>query len=108
MGVVHQLGSEDREVADAARDALTRRGFSPVQLELAGQLIDPDPNVRKNLVEILPGLQSVAPEPWLWQLSQDPDAAVRRAAVAAREQLQAASVEGAGLTDDAQANRYRY
>lgn len=58
------------------------RGFNDVQLEMARQLFDPDPRVRKALAELLPSLQSVDAVPWLMQLCRDEDAEVRMTAVA--------------------------
>ncbi len=70
--------------AGSGKDAeaeLRRHGFSDVHLELARQLFDPDPQVRRMLAERLPSLQSVNAVPWLLQLCSDEDPDVRRTAV---------------------------
>jgi HEAT repeat protein len=89
--LMHQLRSENGWVAQAARAELIRRGFSEVRLQLARQLFDPDPNVRKMLLRALPQLQSVDPEPWIRQLTRDPSAEIRREALAALARIQDAS-----------------
>jgi hypothetical protein len=67
--------------ASAARKELMRRGFTQVHLELARRLFDPDPEARKRLARLLPGIQSVDAAPWLLWLSHDPDPEVRRVAI---------------------------
>jgi HEAT repeat protein len=52
-----------------------------VELELARQLFDPDPQIRKHLAELLPSLQSIDAAPWLLALCRDEDAEVRLIAV---------------------------
>jgi len=69
--------------AESARAELVRRGFAPVQLELAERLFDPEPEARVQLVRLLPRLTSVDPAPWLWQLARDPEVQVRSEAIAA-------------------------
>jgi hypothetical protein len=81
--LIRRLRANDLSAADAARAELVRRGFTEVNLEMARQLFDPDPVVRMKLVRVLPELQSVDAEPWLRQLSQDPDPRIRRQALAA-------------------------
>jgi hypothetical protein len=69
---------------DGGREAekeLRWRGFTDVELELARQLFDPDPQIRKHLAELLPSLQSIDAAPWLLALCRDEDAEVRLIAV---------------------------
>ena len=75
------LGRPQGPRASAARAELMRRGFTEVHLELARQLFDPDPEVRKRLARLLPAVQSVDAAPWLLWLSRDPDPEVRLAAI---------------------------
>ncbi len=75
------LEGRDQPTAAAARAELIRRGFREVHLELARRLFDPDPDVRKELARLLPGVQSVDAVPWLWWLSRDPDPEVRLVAI---------------------------
>jgi hypothetical protein len=90
--LMYQLRSEDRAVADAARAELIGRGFSEVQLQLARQLLDPDPDVRKRLLRTLPQLRSVDPKPWIVHLTQDASVEIRRQAHAALARIQEAPV----------------
>jgi hypothetical protein len=71
---------ESPAVAEA-RAELIRRGFSEVHLELARRLFDPDPEVRKQLIRMLPELHSIDAMPWLLRLTQDEDGEVRLAAL---------------------------
>jgi len=67
--------------AENAETELVKRGFGPVQLELARRLFDPAPEARKQLLRLLPGLRTVDPLPWLLQLCRDQDKEVRLMAV---------------------------
>ena len=58
-----------------------RRGFSEVQLELSRRLLDPDPDVRRELARTLPAMQSVDAGPWLMWLAEDKDPDVRLEAI---------------------------
>jgi len=69
--------------AESARAELVRRGFTPVHLELAERLFDPQIEGRVQLVRLLPRLSSVDADPWLWQLARDPEVRVRAEAIAA-------------------------
>ncbi len=60
---------------------ITFPGDPTVHLELASQMFDPDPEVRKRLTRMLPGLRSIDPVPWLLWLGRDADAEVRLAAM---------------------------
>ena len=81
IDLIRRLRDEDPASVAEAREALKRRGFSEVHLELGRRLFDPDPEIRKELVQVLPGLKSVDAEPWLLWLARDPDAGVRLAAI---------------------------
>jgi hypothetical protein len=65
-------------LAEAAERELRRRGFNDATLRLARALDDPDPRVRRELGQSLPGMSGVDPAPWLWELAEDEDAEVRR------------------------------
>lgn len=71
-----QLGNARQVEAE-----LRQRGFNAVQLELARQMFDADPQVRRALAERLPGLQSINAVPWLLELCRDEDGEVRWRAV---------------------------
>jgi hypothetical protein len=75
------LQAVEPSAAAEARAELIRRGFSEVHLELARRLFDPDPQVRKELVRMLPELHSIDAMPWLLRLTQDENAEVRLAAL---------------------------
>jgi len=75
------LRAEDPRTARRAERELVRRGFTPVQLELAGRLTHPDPATRIELARMLPRLTTVNPVPWLLWLSEDKHPEVRLAAV---------------------------
>ena len=79
--VMRRLQAEDDSLAAAAEVELKRRGFSPVHVELARQLFDPAPRVRRQLARVLPELGSVDAVPWLMWLCRDEDAEVRRVAI---------------------------
>jgi len=74
---------QDPRAADTVRAELVRRGFTPVHLELAERLFCPDAATRAELVRLLLRLGSVDPDPWLWQLAEDPEARVRAEAISA-------------------------
>jgi len=73
--------SNDATHVEAAAEAMRRLGIGEAQLQLALGAVDPDPKVRKKLVEALPLLGSVDSRAWLVWLSHDPDVEVRRAAL---------------------------
>ncbi len=75
------MRSPDEEKAKAAKAELIHRGIDGPLLELAAQLADPDPFVRRQLAEQLPQLNGVDARPWLLELSYDADPRVRAAAV---------------------------
>ena len=76
-----RLRSDDDSVASRAGTELTRRGFTEVHLQLARQLFDPDPEIRKRLARLLPELQTVDAAPWLLRLARDEDSGVRLLAI---------------------------
>ena len=63
------------------RRELEQRGFNSLHLQLAQRLFDPNPEVRKELARLLPGLSSVDAPSWLLWLSRDEDPSVRRVAI---------------------------
>jgi hypothetical protein len=65
----------------AAAAELDDRGLSGQHLELARDLTDPDPAVRRRLVDRLPDTPGLVARPWLLWLSHDDDADVRLAAL---------------------------
>jgi hypothetical protein len=81
MELARQLRSDDQKAANEALLELQRRGFNEVQLEVARQLFDPDPEIRRQLVRTLPQLRSVNSTPWLFWLCHDTDPEVRLLAV---------------------------
>jgi hypothetical protein len=70
------------EAATMARITLSERGFSKIQIQIARQIVDPDPAVRAELAKTLPNIARNDPRPWLLWLSRDIDPNVRRATVA--------------------------
>lgn len=63
-----------------AEEELRQRNFSDRTLAVARRLDDADPKVRQQLAEALPGLSGINAGPWLWELAEDDDENVRRAA----------------------------
>jgi hypothetical protein len=66
----------------AAERELMRRGYTAIRLKVARQLTNPDPQVRRELAELLPQMSGLDARPWLLWLSEDADPGVRRAAAA--------------------------
>lgn len=81
LELIHRLKATDPTTSSLARDELVRRGFGPMQFQLADRIIDPNPSRRKELAEELPGLAGVDPASWLLWLTEDDDADVRLTAV---------------------------
>jgi hypothetical protein len=79
--LLRELNSADESESDKSEAELIRRGFIGKQLDLARKLYDPDPAVRKKLVEELPNAQGVDSVPWLLELCRDAEAEVRLAAI---------------------------
>jgi hypothetical protein len=79
--LIKELNAEDDAGGGAAEAELIRRGFTEAQIGLARMLFDPNPEVRKRLVQELPGLQGVDAVPWLMELCRDSEAEVRLAAI---------------------------
>jgi hypothetical protein len=73
---------EDPRAVEAAASELRQRGYTPLRIELAKQLVSPDPRVRLALVETLLRTGAFDPRLWLIWLTRDEDPAVRRAAIA--------------------------
>jgi len=78
LGDLQATGSPQ---ASAAAAELHRRGFSLREIELGKHLTSPDAAERAQHLATLPSA-GIAVKPWLMYLSGDPDAEVRRAAVA--------------------------
>lgn len=70
------------EIAAAADVELRRRGFGDASLVVARAVDDPNPQVRLRLVESISALEGIDPAPWLWELAEDHDERVRKAALA--------------------------
>ncbi|MGD9125966.1 MAG: HEAT repeat domain-containing protein [Planctomycetia bacterium] len=79
--LIVQLHSNHHQEAEKARRELSLGGFQTVHFALAERLMDPDPEVRKKLISILPRLQSIQAESWLKWLLKDDDPDVRYAAL---------------------------
>ncbi|MGD0654282.1 MAG: HEAT repeat domain-containing protein [Thermoguttaceae bacterium] len=79
--LTRELNAKDDTKAEAAEAELIRRGFTKMQLDLARKLFDPNPQVRKRLVQELPGLQGVDAVPWLMELCRDAETEVRLTAI---------------------------
>jgi HEAT repeats len=76
-----RIRSNDAAIAAAARRETEQLRVDRRQLALARGAVDPDPQVRKEVVEALPLVGSVDARGWLLWLSHDSDTAVRRAAI---------------------------
>jgi hypothetical protein len=75
------LHAADDATVSRVQLELRRRGSTEVQIELARELFDPDPAVRKDLARRLPELQTVNAGSWLLWLCRDDNAEVRLLAV---------------------------
>ena len=82
LDVMQKLASDDESLIHAAVDELYRRGFQTKHFRLAELLVDPDAEVRAQLVQSLPQMPGIDSRPWLLWLSRDQDPTVRKAAVA--------------------------
>jgi len=71
-----------KDAAVIAKNALANRGFSPLEIVVARQIVDPDPAVRLEVTKKLTNIAVSDPRPWLLWLSHDIDASVRKATVA--------------------------
>ncbi len=76
-----QLSSENLADAAAARKELKRNGIDDSQLKMARATTDSDPQIRRQVVEALAGVDSFDTRRWLLWFSHDVDADVRRAAI---------------------------
>ncbi len=81
VALMHQLHANNAQAVEHAEARLQRMGFGPVQLELARQMTDPDPAVRKALAEVLPRVPGIDAEIWLVWLCRDEDSRVRMTAL---------------------------
>ena len=72
--LVHSDGPAAREAAME----LKRRKFTPRQIEVGLGVTHPDPQVRRQWAEALPGLAGVEAKPWLLWLCNDAEPEVRR------------------------------
>jgi len=79
--VARRLRGDDPARAEEARKELRRRGFTEQELELASQLTDPNPAVRRKLARVLLSTPGVDAGPWLLELCGDEDADVRLEAI---------------------------
>jgi hypothetical protein len=68
-------------VATAAEIELRRRGFDDQSMIAARAIDDPDPQVRLRLVESISSMAGIDAASWLWELADDDDERVRRAAL---------------------------
>jgi hypothetical protein len=81
LELMRRLQASDGAQTAVIQAELVRRGFNAVHVALAFRLFDPDPRVRLELVQRLPGMPNVEAEPWLLWLAEDKDADVRMAAI---------------------------
>ena len=92
LDLIRSLAAHDSELTRQAEAALQRRGFRKMDLALAHQLASPDVAKRQQLAESVGRLPAGAGR-WLIWLSQDPDSAVRKAAVSLMVTAQDPSVQ---------------
>lgn len=81
IDLMRLLHASSADTVAAATDELYQRGLRGKQIELASDLTDPDPAVRRRLVDQLPAAAGPNARPWLLWLSHDDDADVRLAAL---------------------------
>jgi hypothetical protein len=75
--VMRLLHHSEQDIRLNATTELRRRGFAPVHLALALRLTNPDPAVRREFAEALPGMAGIDSRPWLRELAGDRDESVR-------------------------------
>lgn len=80
---MRRLRSTNEAEAVQAEKELIRRGFRPVELAIARRVFDPDPELRRELVHLLPSMAGIDAAPWLMRLASDEDADIRYLAVGA-------------------------
>lgn len=80
---MRRLRSSNELEAARAEKELVGRGFRPVDMAIARRLFDPDPELRRELVHLLPSMSGIDAAPWLVRLASDEDADVRYLAVGA-------------------------
>jgi hypothetical protein len=81
MDLMRQLNSTDATIVAQARTELLQRGLTDFHLKFGRKLFDPDPAVRREVAQMLPGLPGLDVAPWLLYLCRDDDAEVRLTAV---------------------------
>jgi hypothetical protein len=81
IDVMRQLHGPVAEAVAAAEAELGQRGLTAAQIDLARQLTDPDPAIRRGLVDALPAMPGMDARPWLLWLTADAHADVRLAAL---------------------------
>ena len=81
IDLMRDLSSTDPSIESKARTELMQRGFTDFHLKFARRLFDPDPAVRREVAQMLPGLPGVDRAPWLLHLCRDDDPEVRLTAV---------------------------
>lgn len=72
-----QMHTGDSQAAEAAVQSLRRMGLTDQAIQVARQLGDPNPVVRRTLARRLPDFPGLDAAPWLLQLCLDRDAEVR-------------------------------
>lgn len=77
---MRQLAQSEGSEMESLQAELRRRGLSPVEIDLAERLFDPNSVVRKKLVADLPNIADIDATGWLLQCCKDEDADVRLAA----------------------------
>lgn len=82
LELLHRVREGSDADAAEARDELVRRGFGDLHFQVAEELLAPEPQRRRQLVRMLPGLAGIDAAPWLLWLCRDEDADVRLAALA--------------------------
>lgn len=91
LATMKNLRSLDAAVAAAAEAELRAAGFDDLRLEIARRIGDPDPAVRRALVDQLPRVAGLDARPWLLALLEDADPSV----VAATRQVLSTSSDPA-------------
>ena len=81
LRLMFALRSSDPRKRQRAEEDLRALGYEALQLELARQLTDPDPKVRRELAESLSGLPGIDARTWLFWLSRDKTPDVRLSAM---------------------------
>jgi hypothetical protein len=81
LEVIRRIGLSAALSQDPASGELRRRGYTDSELRIARRMVDPDPQIRMQLVRWLPQVPGIDARRWLLWLARDEEPTVRKAAI---------------------------